>query len=236
MSDNGENEDLFCMCITYGELPPEDQESLAHHRAAILKNARWQTGARITARFLGGDASLQERVKKVALEWTKVANLRLEFVNQGPTDIRIAFAPGKGSWSYLGTMCRNIAEPKPTMNYGWLTPGSDEAGLRRVVLHEFGHALGLIHEHQNPKGGIPWNKPAVIRDLSGPPNNWDAATIENNMFRHYPAKDVIATDVDSASIMMYPIPRSWTLNGFSAGLNSALSPRDTSLVKSVYPR
>ena len=47
------------------------------------------------------------------------------------------------------------------MNYGWLTPDSDDDELRRVVLHEFGHALGLIHEHQNPEGGIEWNEPAV---------------------------------------------------------------------------
>jgi len=28
-----------------------------------------------------------------------------------------------------------------------------------TVLHEFGHALGLIHEHQNPaSGGFKWNR------------------------------------------------------------------------------
>ena len=51
-----------------------------------------------------------------------------------------------------------------------------------MILHEFGHALGLIHEHQNPIQAIDWNKPAVIADLSGPPNNWDRDTIEHNMF------------------------------------------------------
>ena len=50
------------------------------------------------------------------------------------------------------------------MNYGWLTPESAQDEVRRVVLHEFGHALGLIHEHQNPKGGgIEWNRDAVQR-------------------------------------------------------------------------
>lgn len=103
------------------------------------------------------------------------------------------------------------------------------------MLHEFGHAVGLIHEHQNPKGGIPWNKPAVIHDLSGPPNNWDEATIENNMFRYHPETDVEATDVDPTSIMMYPIPSVWTTNGFSAGLNSELSQNDKTLIRGAYP-
>ena len=122
----------------------------------MLNGAKWNTGSVITVRFLEGNEDLKRRVKKVAEEWTAsgMANLTLEFRNNAPTDIRIAFQQGNGSWSYLGTMCRQIPEPEPTMNYGWLTPTSPDDELRRVVLHEFGHALGLIHEHQNPEG---WN-------------------------------------------------------------------------------
>ena len=29
---------------------------------------------------------------------------------------------------------------------------------RRHAAHEFGHAIGLAHEHQNPAGGIQWNE------------------------------------------------------------------------------
>jgi serralysin len=122
------------------------------------------------------------------------------------------------------------------MNYGWLDDDSSDDVLRRVVLHEFGHAIGLIHEHQNPLGAIKWNRDAVIADLSGPPNNWDEATIENNMFRYYPEDTVIASQVDSLSIMMYPIPKAWTLDGFSAGMNSALSVADKQLVGQAYPK
>lgn len=33
---------------------------------------------------------------------------------------------------------------------------------RSTVLHEFGHSLGLIHEHQSPfKGGFEWNREEV---------------------------------------------------------------------------
>ena len=121
------------------------------------------------------------------------------------------------------------------MNYGWLTPASSQSDIDEVVLHEFGHALGLIHEHQNPRGGIKWNKPAVIADLSGPPNNWDPETIEHNIFKKYQVREVDATKVDPASIMMYPIPATWTLDGFSAGFNSALSADDKTQIKKVYP-
>lgn len=33
---------------------------------------------------------------------------------------------------------------------------------RPTVLHEFGHSLGLIHEHQSPfPGGFEWNREEV---------------------------------------------------------------------------
>lgn len=231
-----ENMHHYCVCLTESDLAPDAREALKHTRTAILRSARWNTGANISIRFLAGDEGLKKRVRNVAMEWISIANLRFMFVEDGPTDIRIAFIPGNGSWSYLGTMCRAIDEPKPTMNYGWLTPQSDESELRRVVLHEFGHAIGLIHEHQNPEGGIDWNRPAVIADLSGPPNNWNEETIENNMFKKYEETELLLTRADKDSIMMYPIPKAWTNNGFSAGLNSEISEVDKQLVRTAYPR
>lgn len=232
-----DNESHFCVCLTEGDLPQDDWQRLAGHKAALLKSSKWNDGDIITVRFIEGAEELQARVKAVALEWTELANLKLDFRMQGPTNIRIAFQQGNGSWSYLGTMCKRIPEPQPTMCYGWLTPQSPDDELRRVVLHEFGHALGLIHEHQNPKGGIRWNRDAVIRDLSGPPNRWPLATIENNMFKKYPETDVVATDVDRESIMMYPIPKAWTENGyFSADMNRELSAKDKQFIRQNYPK
>jgi hypothetical protein len=97
--------------------------------------------------------------------------------------------------------------------------------------------MGLIHEHQNPKEGIRWNRDAVIRDLSGPPNNWNAATIENNIFKKYQPGEVDATALDPKSIMMYPIPAAWTENGyFSTGMNAELSSTDKSFIFAAYPK
>jgi hypothetical protein len=162
-----------------------------------------------------------------------MANLVFDFLDSDDADIRIALMPGKGSWSYIGTDCQNHTDG-PTMNFGWLTVESSDDEIRRVVLHEFGHAIGLIHEHQNPKHPIQWNKDAVIHDLSGPPNNWSPETIQTNMFDRYDPGVVIATDVDKDSIMMYPIPKSWTRDGFSAGMNGELTDRDKELVRAVY--
>lgn len=206
-------------------------------RAALLEESRWENGEVIRVRFMGGDAALRARVRSVAQRWTgpDMANVSFEFIDSGPADIRIAFVAGDGSWSYLGTVCRQIPPAEPTMNFGWLTPSSSDQEIQEVVLHEFGHALGLIHEHQNPMHAIAWDRAAVIAELSGPPNNWDLATIESNMFARRELAEVSGTPVDSLSIMMYPIPASWTMDGFSAGFNSTLSAHDIEFIRATYP-
>jgi serralysin len=197
---------------------------------------RWDVGALITTRFLSGDLWLQQRVRKVAEEWTRLANLTFVFQNYGPTDIRIAFFPGNGSWSYLGTTCRAVPEPQPTMNFGWLTPESSDDELRRVVLHQFGHALGLVHEHQKPRGGMRWNRDAVIKDLGGPPNYWTEEKIEHALFANYGPQTSASPNGDPLSIMRYPIPESWTDGSFSSGLNGELSAKDKALIARNYPK
>jgi serralysin len=223
-----ENSERFCICIS--------DLKQGNTKAALLSETKWQSGDVIKIKFLEGDESLQQRVRETAEAWTgpDMADLKFEWVDEGDADIRIAFEQGNGSWSYLGTVCRQIPDTEPTMNYGWLTPDSPDDEVNRVVKHEFGHALGLIHEHQNPKGGIEWNEPAVIADLSGPPNNWDEEQIRHNVLDHYAADAVEATDVDGDSIMMYPIPKSWTLDGFSADLNTDLSEQDVEFIRGAY--
>lgn len=207
-------------------------------KAVLLKNTQWPQGSIITISFLDGNPAVQERVKQAAQLWiTKGgANLTFDFrSNTNKTDIRISFK-FSGSWSVLGTTCKKVRDlTEPTMNFGWLTDASTDEELRRVVLHEFGHALGLTHEHMTPAGGIIWDKEKVIKDLSGPPNNWSKETINNNMFRTFEAGETNFTKLDSSSIMMYPIPAKWTKNGFSVGLNSELSEVDKKFIKEQYP-
>ena len=76
--------------------------------------------------------------------------------NAAAAQIRISFKY-TGSWSTIGIDALDVPANQPTMNYGWLTADTEDAEYSRVVIHEFGHTLGLIHEHQHPEGGIPYD-------------------------------------------------------------------------------
>jgi serralysin len=215
-----------------------DSPAPGKDRAGLRKDAQWPKGAVISVSFLDGAPALWDRVEQEARGWTApgLANLALAFRRDtNATDIRISFRYS-GSWSLIGTDCQRKTDlTLPTMNFGWLTQTSLVPEVRRVVLHEFGHALGLIHEHQSPVGGIRWDKNAVYAALSGPPNNWDHATIDHNMFEPYAAADTNFTALDPTSIMMYPFPAAWTLDGFSTQLNSELSDPDKTFIHEQYP-
>jgi hypothetical protein len=218
-------------CFAWMRQKPKDEAT----KAALVKAAKWKTGDIITVSFLDGVPAVQDKVKQVAKTWVGpgMANLKLDFRKDNNTDIRISFRYD-GSWSTVGTECRLVKKPEPTMNYGWLDEASTDEEIRSVVLHEFGHALGLIHEHQSPAGGIKWNRDAIIKELSGPPNNWSLEDIEHNMFKPQAASQTNFTALDKNSIMMYPIPANWTTNGFSVGLNNSLSAKDKKFIKQQY--
>jgi hypothetical protein len=160
----------------------------------------------------------------------EVANIHFVFDNAPNAEIRIKFDENDGAWSYIGTDCRGIPVNEPTMNLGFLDGGT--------AAHEFGHAIGLAHEHQNPKGGIEWNEEVVISELAKPPNSWDEATTRHNVLNKYRADQIMGTEFDPDSIMLYFFPASWTLNGIGTKQNDVLSRMDKEFIAGaqMYPK
>jgi hypothetical protein len=229
------NQDQWCFAF----LVPDPKAEPGQTRAAMLNGARWQPrGRTIIVSFLDGDPALHQRVMDAAQIWCgpMMANLKLQFIGlNGDGDIRISFRY-PGSWSAIGTTCLQVKNrARPTMNFGGLNPHSTDDQVHRVVLHEFGHALGLVHEHQNPGAKIHWNRENVIEDLRRWPNRWTLKIIDDNMFKAYKEEEATFTRLDPQSIMMYPIPSRWTRDGFSTELNADLSPLDKQFIRQMYP-
>jgi hypothetical protein len=183
--------------------------------------------------FLEGDPVVERKVEQVANEWTQYSGVTFVFGNVPHADIRITFNPASGSWSYIGQCQSNLGPTGASMNFGWLIPTTDDAEYQRVVLHEFGHALGLLHEHQSPAANIPWNFPAVY-EYYKQTQGWSKEQVDENIFRKYSESETNSTVYDPQSIMEYAIPKELTLNGFSVGWNYELSPEDKVFIKTLY--
>lgn len=118
--------------------------------------ARWEQ-PRITACFLYGEAPTMQRVIELTAAWLHGTGLEVDFgLKTNPRicapdsrdHIRIAFKPGAGNWSALGRQATVTRAPE-TMNLDLQHTTSE--WIDHQILHEVGHALGMLHQEQNPR-------------------------------------------------------------------------------------
>jgi hypothetical protein len=206
-------------------------------KMAMLTGKNWQPGRTLNICFLDGSSTQRERTTEHALGWLKYADIKFDFsASRAQSEIRITFKADPGSWSYIGTDNLGIPKNQPTMNFGWLEDDTEDQEYNRVVLHEFGHALGCIHEHQNPKGGIKWNEEAVYKYFGGPPNNWSKDEIYSNVIEKYSLDQLNASKFDPNSIMLYSFPGELTQSGTATHENDHLSVSDKRFIRKMYPK
>lgn len=152
--------------------------------------------------------------------------IKFRFVNKGGK-IRISFDPMKGAYSLLGTDCLRSTNSGSTMNLGWLDVGT--------VTHEFMHALGAIHEHQNPKGiTIDWDENKVY-EWARSTQGWDRQTTYTNIIERYKVEQLNASEYDPQSVMLYFYPSYLTKNNKGTRQNVRLSEVDVEWLNKMYP-
>jgi hypothetical protein len=203
-------------------------------KGIISTGRKWRPGRTLHIKFLGGEPAVRRKVQQQASEWTKHANIQFQFVGDAKqAEVRIAFRPG-GSWSLLGTDALTAPADQETMNFGWLGPDSDEPTYSSVVLHEFGHMLGLVHEHMFPgPEGIKWDREKAY-EYYGETQGWDRAMVDAQVLNVYTGRDASMTArPDLNSIMMYPIPEGLASNAV-VGWNVRLSPTDIEFIGRHY--
>ena len=192
-----------------------------------LKSKTWKNGKVLRVWIDPSNPAGVAAVKQFAPTWSIYANITFAWTNDRKnSDIRITFNPNNGAYSYLGTDNLLIPKDRETMNLGWVN--------ERVILHEFGHALGLEHEHFHPDVDIQWNKPVVYAYFLQ--RGWTVEMVDRNLFQKKTAHEVHTLGYDELSIMNYQVPASWTLNGVALPLNRVLSEGDKQLASTVYPK
>jgi hypothetical protein len=211
-------------CVDRRHAFPRGVDRMAAERIQL-----WKPGTLLRIAFRGGSRLQRLAVMRAASIWASMANIRFEQVTRGTSELRCSFDPG-GSWSYIGQDVLNIPPDEPTMNMGW----PDDSGRD---LHELGHALGLIHEHQSPAASIPWNREAAYRFYGSPPNNWSREDVDQQVFGRYDGTTITNTAWDKNSIMEYPIPAQLVTDPkYVVGWNQVLSPTDKAFIATLYPR
>ncbi|GAA2769171.1 M12 family metallopeptidase [Streptomyces indiaensis] len=159
-----------------------------------------------------------------------------EVADRSEAELRIGFQAGDGSWSAVGREALRAGRHERTMNFGWdLTA----PGERATALHQIGHALGLLHEHQSPFAGLHWDDEAVYAELAGPPHHWSRERTHYNILRKLGPDEVDAPVWDPQSIMGFPFPSGLILEPeqYRGGLNppGTLSAADKEAVLRWYP-
>jgi hypothetical protein len=243
---------------TDGLLPPTlSKEARGPARAVIDGMKLWASGATLAVCFVEeATPAARQRIMAAAKEWAKAADLNIQFDFGDPAgpqmcdntkahQISISFK-GDGSSSYVGT---DSKDHEPSMVLGSLNDdksrvAQDPQEVKRIVLHEFGHAIGLEHENQSPEAHcgdqIDWPKAEKYYQEH---MHWSPKTVHENLetmaIPMRAAKDALKiSGHDPKSIMQYAMPAEIFKEGTSAScmtkLNYDLSDTDRKWVEDLY--
>jgi hypothetical protein len=208
-------------------LPPES--------ITLLRGKFWPNGRRINVAFSGGNQSTNNKVLNYANMWSKYANVSFVSEKTGSYDIIVGYDQA-GYWSYIGTDCGVLAKQgQQTLNLqGFDHQEMPESEWSRVVCHEFGHALGALHEQVRPEVVARLDRAkcyAYFERTQG----WSRQMIDQQILMPIDMGSVVASIEQDTSIMMYAFPSNVTTDGKPIIGGIKITELDGKTIAKVYP-
>ncbi len=220
----------------------------------------WTPGETVSFAFLGdADASQKQWVRECVNELMAYANINFEETDdEEDADVRIKIdnknngmlefkkctdCIGKHNTLSLYYECSTISIYTKELgpNITKAQKSAFQLKFKGAVLHNLCHILGLGDEIHNPNARISFNKNNMISWLNSQSSQIDAEYCKmvydeefGDKYKQSMQKSVY-TAFDVNSIMMIPIPSSWTNNGKSYSANYTLSTNDIAKLKELYP-
>lgn len=245
------------ICLTKNiKIPLNHNEPESVQRAAFLNNVTWPDNYVIKVGFFkepfkyeGATENPNYNLKKAKFVQETVEkylvpliNIKFEWdVDLKDADCRIMFVTSRGAWSSLGTQAVDVPKDEPTMNLGWIDDNEDYdnvvfEGTGIVVLHEFGHLLGMIHEHSRIDASFEWDKEIVYKELGGPPNNWSRKDCDEQIFQVYNTTEFNGSAYDKYSMMHYFFPSNYFKKDPKLEKITRMSDTDKEWLSKKYPK
>jgi hypothetical protein len=217
----------FAALAEYAVLEPQ--------QIAVLTQKYWgPQGRRLTVSFMEATpVDLRARIVSHMNAWTKTASISF-IETQGTGDVRISRGPG-GYWSYLGTDILHIPKNRQTMNLQGFTMSTPESEYKRVVRHETGHTLGMVHEHLR-KYLVARIDPQKAYDYFLLTQGWNEQMVDLQVLTPLDEESLMATPPDQTSIMCYQLPGSITRDRRPIVGGSDINDTDYAFAGKIYPK
>lgn len=217
----------------------QDEKKIIKTALIASTGKLWKNNSTIIVSFLDGTPEFKAEVETFAAEWTRYANLNFAFypeLNKIPrgkqADIVITFNTNVHT-SAVGTDSRQRSPNEASMNLG-ITRDKNINTRRSIILHEFGHAIGLEHEHQHKDRTLSFDEEKAITACQQH-INFTAEMCRMFILEKFPAGQYYFSPYDQTSIMHYTLHPSFYRDELDMQSNLSLSLTDKLEIAKLYP-
>lgn len=180
------------------------------------------------------DPTLKARILSHANAWSVFANVKFKEASAALAQIRLARVTGQGYYSYLGTDILHVSKNEQTLNLDSFSMNTPDSEYNRVVKHEFGHSLGLVHEHLRGVIIDQLDANATIADFMAT-QGWSREEVIAQVLTPVPETQLTANSPDVHSIMCYMISARDTKNHQPIPGGTDIDDFDKQEIAKIYP-